>query len=269
MVDKNESFRGGKKMKIQIKYVLLLIFLCANIWGAFAQSSNELIRKGNKQYENGKYNESEISYRKSLEKKKNHNEGNFKLGDAFYKQGKFEEAAQQFRQIIASEKNDKNLLSKAYHNLGNSLLKTKKPEESIAAYKEALKLNPKDEETRYNLAYAQAQLKQQQQQNKDNKDNKDQKNNKDQKKDSKEDQKKQDQKDKNDKNNTDGNKNQDGKPNEKDQNKEQKSGNQPPKISKEDAQRILDALNNQEKDIQKKVSKKEDATGSGKIEKDW
>src|SRR5208283_2532119 len=90
-------------------------------------------------------------------------QGVFNLGDALYKQGRFDEAAEQYRNS-AEKETDPSAKAQALHNLGNSLLKGKKIPESISAYKEALKLNPNDLDTKYNLEYAQALLQQQQQQ---------------------------------------------------------------------------------------------------------
>jgi Ca-activated chloride channel family protein len=134
------------------------------------------------------------------------------------------------------------------------LLENNKLEESVEAYKKALLNNPKDEETRYNLVYALDKLKKQQQQNKNNKDkNKNDKN-----------QDKKDQ-DKQDKNNQDQNKKDQDK---KDQEKQQQQP-QPDKLSKEDAQRMLDALNNQEKQTQEKLKGKKVKVSGGKPLKDW
>src|SRR5690606_23507068 len=121
----------------------------------------------NKLYEAQKFNEAEANYLKSLSKKEQSEEGIFNLGDAYYKQKKFNEAAQQFNNIATKTEN-KAVKAKAYHNLGNALLEAQKLEESIAAYKKSLMLNPKDEETRYNLAYALEMLKKQQEQDKKN-----------------------------------------------------------------------------------------------------
>src|SRR5690606_33527620 len=120
----------------------------------FAQKEKSLIHQGNKLYTQEKFKDAEENYRKSIERKEASVEGNFNLGDALYKQKKFEEAAQQFNKI-ANASTDKLVKAKAYHNLGNSLFQSKKIEESISAYQKSLMANPKDEQTRYNLAYAQ------------------------------------------------------------------------------------------------------------------
>ena len=233
------------------------LFLCCSSI-VLAQSEKPLIRDGNKAYEKGKYADSEISYRKSLEKNNKSFEGEFNLGDALYKQGKYEEAAQHFSNI-ASNSADKEKQAHANHNLGNSLLQQKKYPESIEAFKKALKSNPNDQDTKYNLAYAQQMIRQeqQQQQKKDNKDNKDNKDKKDQEGSGD----KQDQKEGNP--SSDSNRASSGTGKEQ----QQQAGKPKDKISKEDAERILQALNQDEKNTQKKLSRKE-ATRI-QIEKDW
>ena len=166
-----------------------------------------------------------------------------------YKQGKIEEAEKQF-QSIASDKNmNDEQKAMLYHNYGNSLLKDQKYEESINAYKNSLKLNPKDNDTRYNLAYAKARLQQQQQQQQQNKDQQKDDKNKD-KKDQQQQQKQDQQQEKKDQEKQEMNK--------KEQNQAQKKKD----ISKEDAEKILQALNNDEKNTQKKLTKRNSWTFS-------
>jgi Ca-activated chloride channel family protein len=255
-----------------MKQLIIVILFLLPATGLFAQQEKSLVKDGNKLYEQKKYTEAEQNYRKSIQKKKN-TEGDFNLGDALYKQKKFDEASQQFTQLAGTPGN-KALAAKAYHNLGNSLLENKKLEESVDAYKKALINNPKDDETRYNLAYAQEKLKQQQK-DKDNKDNKDKKNDKN-KKDNKNQDKKDDKKDDKNKDNKNQDKNQDKKDDKKDENKngqdkkDQKDQQQQPnKLSKEDAERMLDALNNDEKQTQDKLKNKKLKGVKVKIEKDW
>lgn len=230
------------------KLVIILIVLLPG-YRLFAQQEKSYVKKGNDLYQQKKYKEAADNYNKAVEKKSGSLEGQFNLGDAFYKQKQFDKASEQFNKIAESS-NNKAVAAGAYHNLGNTLLENKKLEESIAAYKKSLLNNPKDEETRYNLAYAQEQLKKQQQQDKNNK-NKDNKQNQDKKDQQKKDDKDQDK----------------DKP--KDQQKKDQEQPQPDKLSKEDAQRMLDALNNDEKQTQDKLkNKKVKGTGS-KILKDW
>ena len=119
------------------------------------------VREGNKLYESEKYTESEIAYRKSLEVNPRSTEGTYNLGNSLYKQGKFPEAAEQY-QLIAGQgekmvatPEGKARLSEVYHNMGNIFMQNKDYGKAVEVYKQSLRLNPKDDETRYNLALAQ------------------------------------------------------------------------------------------------------------------
>ncbi len=227
-----------------ITYILIL-FLAVNL---YSQDSKEFIRKGNKEYNNKKFNEAEINYRKSLELDNKSHKAVFNLGDALYKQEHYDKAAQEFTSI-ANGKHDEQTISKAYHNLGNSLLKSEKYEESIDAYKKSLKLNPDDKDTKYNLEYAKMMMQKQQEQQKQQ--NKNQKN-----QDKQQQQQQQQQKQQNNENK------------DKQQQQQQQQQQQEQKISKEDAERMLQAINQEEKKLQNKRKKK--AVGvQGKVEKNW
>ncbi len=216
-------------------------------------------RNGNKQFDKGVYTDAEASYKKALDKKNNMPEATFNLGDAVYQQKRYDEAAKQF-QLSGQTNPDKSIKAKAYHNLGNTFLEQQKWADAVKAYKEALKQNPKDADTKYNLAYANAKLKQQQQSGgQDNKENKD-------KKDDKNDQK-QDQKDKQDQNKDQQDKDQQAK-NEEKKEQQQKQGQQP-KLSKEEAEKILQAMQNEEQKTNQKVQQKQMKVMNVKIDKDW
>ncbi len=224
------------------------------------QRPGELIRNGNKLYNEKKYNEAEVSYRKSLNVDKENKVAQYNLGNTYYKEGNFENSTKQYEQVLQRKDLSNEQKANALHNMGNSLLQEKKYTESIDAFKQSLKLSPKDNDTRYNLAYAQSMLqKQQQQQNKDNKENKD---NKDQQK---QDQQKQNQ-DKKDQQKQQQDQNESANKDEKKGDQQQgKSGKQG--ISKEDAEKILQALNNDEKNLQKKLNRKEGSKAV--IDKNW
>jgi len=216
--------------------VLMIISVTMN-----AQTDKKFIRKGNREYEKDKFSDSEISYKKAVDKNKQYPDAIFNVGDALYKQNKFEEAGKQF--IESTNQNyDKTKKSAGLYNLGNSLLKANKLPECIDAYKNSLKLRPDNREAKYNLSYAQDLLKQQQEQQKKQQQDK---NKKDQNKDKNKQDQKKDQKDQNDKN----------KDQQKDQknNQDQKQQPQKQEISKEDAQRLLNSLANDEKNVQEKV----------------
>jgi Ca-activated chloride channel family protein len=222
-----------------------------------AQSDKKFIRQGNREFEKNRFPDSEISYRKAIDKKKESPDAVFNIGDALYKQNKFEDAGKQFIQNI-NMNDDKSKKSAGLYNLGNSMLKANKLEESIEAYKGSLKLSPDNNEAKYNLAYVQDLLKQQQEQKQQqDKDKQDQ--NKDNKKeDQKKDQKDQNEKDKDQK--KDQNQNQD----KQNQQQQQQQG-----ISKDDAQRLLNALANDEKNVQEKVKLAKAAKAKIRTVKNW
>ena len=248
------------------QFIIPLLLMILNGTVLFAQDAKSYIHKGNELYDQKKYKEAEADYRKSVEKKNQNLEGNFNLGDALYKEKKFDGAAKNFTDIASTSANPL-VKAGAYHNLGNSLLETKKYDESIDAYKKSLLNNPKDDATRYNLAYAQEMLKKQQQQNKQNQNNQNQnKNNQNQDKNKNNQDKKNQDKNNQDKQNQNKDPNQQNKDQDK-QNQQQKPDNGG--VSKDDAQRMLDALNNQEQGTQDKLKGKKLKGGEAHVEKDW
>jgi Ca-activated chloride channel homolog len=226
-------------LRSNILCILLVVSSALN-----AQTDKKYVRKGNREYEKSKYADSEISYRKAIDKNKQSPDAVFNVGDALYKQNKYEEAGKQFVES-AGQNEDKVKKSAGYYNLGNSLFKANKFEESIEAYKNSLKLRPDNIEAKYNLAYTQDLLRKQQEKQKQQQQDK---NKQDQNKDKNKQDQKKDQKDQKD-NNKD-------KQNDQDKNKDQKQQQQQPQngeISKEDAQRLLNSLANDEKNVQEKV----------------
>jgi len=243
--------------KLHIRYCklsgpLLMIFMLWYSGSLSAQADRKFIRQGNREYEKEKYSESEISFRRAIDKNKSSSDAVFNSGDALYRQKKFEDAGKQFIESHRMNE-DKDKKSASMYNLGNSLLMADKLKESIEAYKNSLKLNPDNMEAKYNLAYAQDLLKkqeQQQQQQQQNKDNQDQ--NKDQQK-------------QEDKNNDQDQKQQDQK--KQDENKQQQQQQQ--EMSKEDAERLLNAIANDEKNVQEKVKLAKAAKARVKTVKNW
>ena len=231
---------------------LLVFFMLWYSCSLFSQADRKFIRQGNREYEKEKYSESEISYRRAIDKNKSSSDAVFNSGDALYRQKKFEDAGKQFIESHRMNE-DKDKKSASLYNLGNSLLMADKLTESIDAYKNSLKLNPGNMEAKYNLAYAQDLLKkqeqqqQQQQQNKDNQDqNKDQEKQEDKNKD--QDQQQQDQQ-------------------KQDENRQQQQQQQ--EMSKEDAERLLNAIANDEKNVQEKVKLAKAAKARVKTLKNW
>ncbi len=253
--------------------LILLLFLIP-MAGPFlyGQSSKDLIRRGNKLYDEKKYSDAEIEYMKSLEKEGKYPKGMFNLGDALYKQENYEDAAEKFIELSGRELDDETLAN-VYHNLGNSYLKANKFEESIEAYKNALRNNPKDMDTKYNLEYARKKLIQQQQQQQDknkddkNKDKKDQEKNKDKNKDDKNENKDQEKNQDQKKDDKQQQQNQEQQQDEKKQQESRQQKESEQKMDPKDANRILQALKKEEKKLLKKLRKQK--RKKGQIEKNW
>lgn len=255
-----------------MKNILIAIILVFFSMGSsYAQREKSEIREGNRHYKSEKYEDSEIAYRKALDLQSNSLPANFNLGDALYRQEKFEEAGKLFSDV-SIKNTSKEVVANAFHNLGNSLLQAGKLDESIEAYKDALRRNPSDMETKYNLAYAQNLKKQQEQQEQqqdqqNNQDQKDQKDQKDQNKDqNQQDQQpqNQDQQDQQDQQNQ-----QDQQQDNQQEQQEQEQQQQQANISKEDAQRLLDALANDEQKTQEKVKLAKAKAKKVRTLKDW
>lgn len=225
-----------------MKYLSMVLIACSI---SYAQSVRSLVNGGNEMFEKKQYADAEVEYRKSLEKDKDLMEGSYNLGNAVHKQQRFDEAIQNYHQALGKT-TDKNLQSQIYYNMGNSYFEGKQYQESINSYKRALKLNPNDDDAKYNLAYAYKKLQEQQQQQQQQKQNKNQQQ---QKKDQQQDEQQQKQQ------------------KQQQQQQQQQQMAQQKQMSQKDAQRILEALKNDEKNTQKKVRKK--APARVNVEKDW
>jgi Ca-activated chloride channel homolog len=199
---------------------------------ASAQGERRFIREGNRLYNKEQFDESELSYRRALERDRESPQARFNLGNSLYRQQRYDEALG-FFDDLTGEIDDPLNRSKVFHNLGNSLLMSGQVEQSIEAYKEALRNNPGDSETRYNLAFARNLLdemekEQQQDESQDQEDSQD---------------KEQEQK---------------GDPGQEDtppQDQDQAPQPRPDEISPEDALRLLEAAEREEQRVQEKLDK--------------
>lgn len=229
---------------MQKRYLFLSLMLVSTI--SYAQKTDrDYLRSGNKLYKDSLFVKSEVDYRKALEINPKSGDAIYNLGNALLMQQKAKEAMEQFEVALRVEK-DKMKLAQIYHNMGVILQSSKQLPQCIEAYKQALRNNPKDDETRYNLALAQKQLKDQQQ----NQQNQDQ--NKEDKQDQKQDDKQQQNKEQQEQE-------------KQQQNQQQQNQNQ---MSKENAEQLLNAVMQDEKNVQDKVKKQIQIQGR-KLEKDW
>lgn len=144
----------------QIVFLFSMIILTLN---AGAQNANASILKGNQFYEHQQYDQAEAEYRKALELEANNTTAQYNLANALQKQKKYSEAAGLLGKLAGSTKNN-SLRSASFYNQGVAYTKMKKLEESIESYKNALRINPDDQQARENLQKALRELKQQQQQ---------------------------------------------------------------------------------------------------------
>ena len=245
-------------MKNNILFYFFVSILAS--YNIYAQSENyaKFYNKGNKFIENN-FEEAEKNFRVAIDDSLSDLRATFNLSNKYYSEGLYDEAIS--RQIestkLAKNKSEKH---KAFHNLGNSLMKKEMCSEAVLAYKNALRNDPSDDETRYNLALAKKCEEEQQNddqnkddQNKDN-ENKDDKNKDDQNKDSED----KDNQNKNDQN--------------KDDNKSEKpkeNKNQQSKLSPQQIKNLLKAMEDAEKKVQAKVNDKKQKGTKVVSEKDW
>jgi tetratricopeptide (TPR) repeat protein len=248
-------------MKQLIVYTLLLVSFVT-----FAQQKDPFLPKGNDAFDEKKYADAEADYRVSQSKTPKYAVSSYNLGNSIYRQNKSAEAKYPYLKAIESAKT-KPQKHKAFHNLGNVYMNEKNYEAAVEAYKNALRNNPDDEQTRYNFALAKKKQKENPKPKQEDK-KKDQKDKKDDKKDPDKDKKDGDQKDK-DQQPKDGDKDKKdkGQPQDKPQGQPKP---QPGDIPKERLENLLDAVNNEEKKVQDKVKgKKIKATRPKQTEKDW
>jgi Ca-activated chloride channel family protein len=263
----------------KIKYILIIFLMLFSTKEIAAQkdtiaqqrTARKMLRQGNELYKKQQFTDASVSYQKALGSNSNYDKATYNLGNAFYQNKNFKEAIPQY-ELTTKTATDKATIAEAYHNIGNAMMESKNYQGAVDGYKNALRNNPNDDETRYNLAVAQKLLE------KDNKDKKDDKN-KDKNKDKKE--KDDDKKDKNKdpKDDPNGDKKKDGK---NDQNKDQKQDKKQDKeqdkskpkpkegrMSPQQVKQLLESLNNEEKKTQKKMNAKKAKGKKVKQEKDW
>ena len=230
------------------KFYILMLLLASTAHGlAQDKTDRDYLRSGNKLYNDSLFIKAEVDYRKALELNPKSTDAMFNLANALLMQQKAQEAMEQYESVSKIEK-DKQKLAQIYHNMGVILQSGKQYPQCIEAYKESLRNNPKDDETRYNLALAQKLLKDQQQDQQNQDQQQQQQEQKEDKQDQNKDQQEQDQKD-------------------QQQNQQQQQQNKN-EMSKENAQQLLNAVMQDEKNVQDKVKKQLQIKGK-KLEKDW
>ena len=226
-------------MRTFISAIVISLLSCV----AFAQQEAPELRRGNHQYADSNYVDAEVNYRRALDKNSQSFQANFNLGDALYRQEKYPEALEAFgkaeQALNASDKPSptaKSRLASTYHNIGNALYAQQQYDKAVAAYQQSLRLNPKDNDTRYNLVKAMQQLQQQQQQQ-----------NQQQQQQEQQQEQKQEQQQQN-------------------QQQQQQQQNQD-QMDKETAEQILQALEQDEQETQEKLQRQQGQ--KRRVEKEW
>ena len=260
-----------------MKNSIIILFLCVTSLMFSQQKDSKVlerearedVREGNKLYNQLKFEEAEIAYKKALDKNPNYAKASYNLGNTIYQKNQNKEAVFQYD---LAEKIAPNKMSKAetFHNIGNAFMKEKQYDKAIEAYKNSMRNNSKDDETRYNLAMAQKLLKNQQ--DKDKKDKKD-----DTKDDRNKDQKDKeggdkDKKNEKDKNQDKGKDKEDDKGDQKKDKDDQQNQDQKPRpnqLSPEQMKQLLEAMNNEDNKTQKKINAQKTKGQKIKQEKDW
>lgn len=231
-----------------IRYILICFILTIININTMAQTDRYYITQGNRLYAKGKFSQAEVMYRKAIEKRSNNPQAIYNLGNALLMQKKDSAAINQWQAASKVETN-KTRLAKSYHNIGVVCQAHQMYSEAIKAYEEALRNNPNDNRTRYNLVLCKKLLKK----HPDNK-NKNKNKNKNQKN-----------KDKNnkDKQNQDKNKNQ------KDKNNKQNKQQNKNQMSKENAEQLLNAAIQQEQATQQRMKKAMQQPKTRQLQKNW
>lgn len=251
------------------------------------------VYEGNSLAETEDFVSAEMEYRKALSENTDIVAGAYNLGNTYYNSGNFEEAIFRLEQAakMTESRDEKH---KAFHNIGNILMKNKKCKEAVEAYKNALRNNPKDDETRYNFAVAKKcaeEQEDQQDQNQDkdnedqdqNQDDKDQENqdqdNKDKEGEDKEDQQEKEDQGDEDKQDGEDKEDEEGKPKDEKEDegkgeKEEKKEQPQPKpqqgqLSPQQIKNLLEAMNNQEQEVQEKINAEKQKGVKVKTDKDW
>lgn len=241
---------------------------------ARAKETQELLYEANRNLEKGKFPDAEAGYRKIIANEPKNATAKYNLGNAYYKNKKNREAIQRYVQAaeVATSKAEKH---KIYHNLGNSLMNDKNYRAAVEAYKNALRNNPTDDETRYNLALAKKMLEEhgddggedeedEQEQDQDQQDDKDNEGDgDDQEKNQDQDKGDEEEDDKDSQENEE-----DGDTKEEDSKPEQQQP-VPGQLSPQQIQSLLEAMNNEERKVQDKINAEKQKGTITKPEKDW
>jgi tetratricopeptide (TPR) repeat protein len=230
-----------------LRYILVFALMVLGLAKVGAQNDRNFIRQGNRAYHKQKWAAAETQYRKAISKNQKNAQAVYNLGCALMMQQKDSMAMIQFENASKLETN-KMRRARSYHNMGVVMQQHQQYAQAIGCYENALRCNPQDNATRYNLALCKKLLKNQKQNNKN-------KNNKNKNKDKNKDKQNKDQ-------------NKDKNKNDKNKNNQQNQNNQD-KMSKDNAEQLLNAAIQQEKDTKRKMQKAMSQPRRKQYEKNW
>ena len=248
---------GENKLRHLTLLALFITPLALNLSPLHAQREAPQIRRGNHDYRNQDFTEAEVNYRRALERNDSSFVAHYNLGNALMRQDKYGDAAKAYADALDDYRKDhltdSIALAHTFHNMGNALFGTQNYGPAVEAYKEALRLNPSDNDTRYNLVKALEMLKeqQQQQQNQQNKDQQQQNQDQQQQQQQQEQQQQEQQQQ------------------EQQQEQQQQEQQDPQQIDKETAEQILQALEQNEQETQEKVNLQRQQGQKRRVEKNW
>lgn len=261
------------------RYIACILLICFG-FSIMAQTKElrQGVRKGNREYKKERFDNAETAYRKVLAKDSTNYIPQYNLGNAMYRKAEktsdvasYDEALKHYRSALENPKLMGKDRSHAFHNCGNCHLKKglqdrqngmEEFQQAVNSYQEALKIDPKNADTKYNLSYAKkllAQAQQQQSGGGGNNNGQDKKNNQQQQQQQNQNQDKQQNKDQNQQQ-----QNQDQK-----KDKGQQQQHQPNESQRKDAERLLKAMENNEKNTMKEVQKKAEKVSGKHTDKDW
>ena len=235
---------------MKIKQIILL-FSMLSVFSLSAQKAvRKNIKQGNRSYNEQKYEQAAQKYEEAIKINPNALEANYNLGNTLYKQKEWDKSIEQQNHYLMLEKDNPKNMASAWHNIGNAILHKKDLQKSMEAYKMALRINPNDDETRYNLAVVQKMIndeEQEQDQDQQQDQNKDQNEGDDQQQ----------------------------PPQQQDKQKKPEEQTEPEQMSRDNARQILQAIEQDEKETQKRLNemkaeeRKQQALENRRQNKDW
>ncbi len=238
-------------IRFKIKYISILLMLLTSSSIVAQKDVRKNIRKGNKEYQQQKYTDAFSFYENAVEENPTSKEANYNLGNTSYKQKEWDQALEYYNQFTTLEQENPNAASAGWHNSGNAILQKRDLQNAMEAYKMALRLNPLDDEARYNLAVVQKMINDEEQQDQGEDDQEQEQEQDEQQQQSEQQQPPQDQ----------------------EQRAEQPQ--EPEQMSRDNARQLLQALEQEERETQEKVQqiraqeREEHAEDNRRRNKNW